>query len=175
MERKIVFASEAKAIFKNFKNISLVDKSKLRFYEAFQHTLNNTLYSNLKQVPAAHYLKINVNTLKIELINYWKPSFNFLDGSEDDLIDEFSFLLKKSIAEVTQTEVNYGLYLSKGIDSQTINKFHKFENTFFDREKDWGKDFFQKLPEVVKTLDFPVGSLSSYPLYKLAESAAKKK
>ena len=174
--KKIVFASEAKAIFKNVKNISLVDKSKLRFYEAFQHTLNDTLYSNLQQVPAAHYLKIDVNTLKIELINYWKPSFNFLDGSEDDLIDEFCFLLKKSIEEVTQTEVNYGLYLSRGIDSQTINKFHKFENTFFfDREKDWGKDFFEKLPEVVKTLDFPVGSLSSYPLYKLAESAAKKK
>ena len=70
----------------------------------------------------------------------------------------------------------YGLYYSKGIDSELILANHEFKNKlYFNDKKDWKKDFFRNIKKITYFLDLPVGSLSSYPLWKLGESAKKKK
>ena len=61
------------------------------------------------------------------------------------------------------------------MDSNLLNKLGKFKNKFyFDDSHNWKKDFYKKIKKLVKHLDFPVGSLSSYPLWKLASKASKK-
>ena len=52
---------------------------------------------------------------------------------------------------------------------------HAFaEQFYFDNSQDWKDDFFKNIEHIVWHLDFPVGSLSSYPLWKLASWAQEK-
>ena len=61
------------------------------------------------------------------------------------------------------------------MDSSLISSLHKFKYKFyFNDQKNWKKDFLKKFQKISYHLDFPVGSLSSYPLWKLAETARKK-
>jgi asparagine synthase (glutamine-hydrolysing) len=106
--------------------------------------------------------------------SYWEPSFEVL-SNDDQVIrgEQFGYLLSESVKRITSCEVPYGLYLSKGVDSQVINALGSFDKTYyFDRDEDWGEDFYKNFSKISQILDFPVGSLSSYPLYKLAERAS---
>ena len=90
-------------------------------------------------------------------------------------MEELSYLLKDSIKLRTRSDVDFGLYYSKGLDSSLIDTYFKFKNKFFfDDSKNWKSDFFKKIKQITYHLDLPVGSLSSYPLWKLAEMASKK-
>ena len=52
---------------------------------------------------------------------------------------------------------------------------HNFDYKFhFDDSKNYLNDFKKKIGKIVHHLDFPVGSLSSFPLWKLAQTASKK-
>ena len=48
---------------------------------------------------------------------------------------------------------------------------HKF---YFNDQGDYKHNFLKNIKKIAYHLDFPVGSLSSYPLWKLAEKASKK-
>ena len=88
--------------------------------------------------------------------------------------EELEQLLKKSVKLCTQADVDYGVYYSKGVDSTLISTFHKFKNKFyFDDQINYEKDFKKIIKKIAYHLDFPVGSFSSYPLWKLAERAKK--
>ena len=52
-----LFASE----LKSFKGIIKLNQKKNDFYESFQHCLNSTLWENIFQIPAAHYLEYDIN------------------------------------------------------------------------------------------------------------------
>lgn len=85
------------------------------------------------------------------------------------------YLLEKSIKLRTKCDVNYALYYSKGIDSSLISTFHNFRTKiYFNDQFDWKKDFIKNISKIIYHLDFPVGSLSAYPLWKLAEKTKKK-
>lgn len=169
LSKKFVYTSEAKA----FLNIVPIKKVKNDFYETFQHCLNNTLWKNIFQVPAAHYLEYDIKTNKKKLVEYWNfaPRRINLKTAEEELEE----LISNSIKLRLRSDVKLGLYYSKGIDSSLISSFHSFDKKFyFDDSKNWKKDFFSKINKIVNHLDFPVGSLSSYPLWKLAEKASSK-
>ena len=169
--KKLYFASEAKALTKTLD----LTKKKSETYFAFQHCLNETLFKNLFQLPAASYLEYDLNLSKINNISkYWtlkRKKINLKTCTE-----ELDFLLKKSIKLRTFCDVNYALYYSKGIDSSLISTFHNFKSKIFFNDKyNCKNDFFRKIKKIVYHLDFPVGSYSSYPLWKLAEKAKNKK
>ena len=74
-----------------------------------------------------------------------------------------------------RSDVKLGIYYSGGVDSSLLNKLHNFDYKFhFDDSKNYLNDF-KKIGKIVHHLDFPVGSLSSYPLYTLASRAKKVK
>jgi len=133
------------------------------------------LFKDLLQVPAANYLEYNLKTKKIVNINeYWtlkKRKINLKTCEE-----ELNYLLKKSIKLRTYCDVDYALYYSKGIDSSLISTFHKFRSKiYFNDQLNWKHDFYKNIDKIVYHLDFPVGSLSSYPLWKLAQKTKQKK
>jgi len=173
-KQQIIFASEAKAIYRALPNLEFVDGEDLRFYEAFQHNLTGSLFKGLNQVAAASFIKVDCESHDFEVKSYWEPSFEVL-SNDDQVIrgEQFGYLLSESVKRITSCEVPYGLYLSKGVDSQVINALGSFDKTYyFDRDEDWGEDFYKNFSKISQILDFPVGSLSSYPLYKLAEKAS---
>ena len=167
---KLYFASEAKALRK----ILPLKRKNDEFFETFQHCLSETLWQNVYQIPAANYLRYDLKNGKIRLFEHWKLKKRKINikTCEEELED----LLKNSIKLRTQSDVPYGLYYSKGIDSSLISTFHNFKNKFyFDDQKNWKKDFTRNILKITEHLDFPVGSLSSYPLWKLAQITNKKK
>jgi asparagine synthase (glutamine-hydrolysing) len=167
---KLYFASEAKSLIKNLN----LKKNKPETYEAFQHCLNETLFKNLFQVPAASFLEYDLRKKKITKIEeYWKLKKRKINLKTSE--EELNFLLKKSVQLRSNCDVNYALYYSKGIDSSLISSFHKFKSKiYFNDQLNWKKDFYKNIENIVYHLDFPVGSLSSYPLWKLAEKTKKK-
>ena len=167
-DKNFIFSSEAKAIHK----IKKLFFQESKFYSNFQHCLGTTLYKNLYELPAAHYLEYCIRTNKIKIVEYWK--FKKQKINIKTALEELDFLLKDSIKIRLRGDVKMGLYLSEGIDSNLLSTFHNFYKKFyFNDEKNWKKNFFMNIKRIVYHLDFPVGSLSSYPLWKLAEIASK--
>jgi asparagine synthase (glutamine-hydrolysing) len=166
----LYFASEAKAL----KKILDLKKIKNEFFDTFQHCSNQTLWKDVHQLPAAHYIEFNTKNKKFSLIEYWKLKHKKINKKTAQ--EELEYLLNKSVNLCTQADVDYGVYYSKGVDSTLISTFHKFKNKiYFDDKLNYEQDFRKKIKKIAYHLDFPVGSFSSYPLWKLAERAKKNK
>lgn len=165
---RLYFASEAKAL----KKILNLNVTKDKFFDSFQHCLNSTLWKDVYQLPPAHYIEFDLRRKKLSIVEYWKLKKRKINSKTAQ--DELEDLLKKSITLCTQADVDYGLYYSKGVDSMLISTFHKFKNKFyFDDKLNYKTNFQKSIKKIAYHLDFPVGSFSSYPLWKLAERAKK--
>tara|TARA_E500000178_G_scaffold309499_1_gene323902 strand:+ start:270 stop:1805 length:1536 start_codon:yes stop_codon:yes gene_type:complete len=166
---KLYFASEAKAFSKVFD----LKITKNKFFETFQHCAEQTLWKDVYQLPAAHYLEYNLKSKKLSINEYWKIKQKKINNKTAQ--EELEHLLSKSVKLCTQADVDYGIYYSKGVDSTLISTFHNFKNKFyFDDKLNYEKDFRKNIKKIAYHLDFPVGSFSSYPLWKLADKANKK-
>lgn len=167
--KKFLFTSEAKA----FKGQVPLKPRQDSFFDAFQHCHLTTLWENVHELPAASYLAYDLtkNTYKVK--PYWE--FKKRDINLKTAQEELEDILTDAVEIRTRSNVPYGLYYSEGIDSTLINVLFNFKHKFFfDDSKNWKDDFYKKIEKIVWHLDFPVGSLSSYPLWKLADKASRK-
>ena len=163
------FASEAKAFFGV---LPLTQNKDINFFEAFQHCHITTLWNEVNEVPPANYLVYNVDNNKSIIKPYWELKPRDINLKTAD--EELESLLNDSVRIRTRSDVPYALYFSGGLDSSIISTFHDFDHKyFFNSKQEWKKDFMEKIKNIAWHLDFPVGSLSSFPLWKLAEEASK--
>ena len=61
------------------------------------------------------------------------------------------------------------------MDSTLLSSLFNFKHKFYFNDQKTEKGFSKNFKKISYHLDFPVGSLSSYPLWKLAEIAKKVK
>ena len=168
--KDFAFASEAKAFHKNF---SLSKNNDKRFFNSFQHCLNKTLWKEVFSLAPASFMEINLKNNKVKIDKYWK--FKKRSINLNTAAEELESLINKSVKLRTRSDVPYGLYFSGGIDSSLISTFHNFKHKFyFDSKLEWKKEFYKNINKIAWHLDFPVGSLSSFPLWKLAKTSSKK-
>lgn len=169
-------ASEAKAFQKLPIQLEITESTENEFYECFQHNHKNTLYKKVFQVLPSTIITYNTKTSEITEREYWAPSFTSYKGSYDNAVEELSELINQSVDRQSKAEVKYGLYLSDGLDSNILNLKGDFENTYsYTSNNVSEKELYSTLPEITNSLDFPIASLSSYPLFKLAQLASKDK
>lgn len=163
------FTSEAKAL----QGVVPLESRQDRFFEAFQHVHGETLWKHVHALPPAHYLLYDLAKDTYAIKEYW--DFKPRNIRTETALEELEELLEDAVRIRTRSDVPYSLYYSGGIDSSLISTFHDFrEKFFFDNTLDWKDDFFTTIDKIVWHLDFPVGSLSSYPLWKLASWASEK-
>jgi asparagine synthase (glutamine-hydrolysing) len=162
------FCSEAKA----FAGVVPLQEQENEFFETFQHCFGATLWKDVYEVPPAHYLAYDLRTNQKKLVEHWK--FQPRQINVKTAAEELEDLLGDAVRLRLRSDVPIGLYYSKGIDSTLISTYHDFDHQFyFDDTRNWRRDFFHQLKTLVRHLDFPVGSLSTYPLWKLAGRASR--
>ena len=88
--------------------------------------------------------------------------------------EELEWLLEDSVKLRTRSDVPYGLYYSRGIDSSLLATFHDFRYKFTYRDADYAKEFKKIFPKILWHLDYPIDSFSPFGLWKLAEMASQK-
>ncbi len=175
-DKLFAVASEAKAFQELPVQLEITESSENEFYENFQHNHKTTLYKKVFQVLPATLVRYNHRTNEITEHEYWAPSFGTYGGTYENAVEELRWLIAQSVKRHSNAEVKFGLYLSDGLDSNILNLVGHFENTYTYVSTDESeRELYLRLPEITKSLDFPLASLSSYPLCKLAEMASKDK
>jgi asparagine synthase (glutamine-hydrolysing) len=116
----LVFASELKSILL-YTNISReINEKALFLCLNFRQTpAPNTLFNEIKKLPAAHSLLINRN--KIELRKYWDYKFD-LTGSDakEDNYEKLKYGIENAVKRQMMADVPIGISLSGGLDSGII-------------------------------------------------------
>jgi len=119
-----VFGPEVKAILAHNDFLPVLDPVAMAEYFRFQFLLGDkTFFQDIKLLPNAALLRFNISENKLHIDRYW--DFSEIHQSPDqlffdDVVEEASRLLKRSIDRLTQENRRYGVYLSGGLDSRVI-------------------------------------------------------
>lgn len=166
---EFAFASEAKALIDSNTKVQMDNE----FFNNFQHILVDTLYSNIYQLPPACYMTYDLSDDSFEITKYWEFKPRYINSNTAQ--EELEELIKDSIRITQRSDVPYTLYYSHGVDSSLIRYFGDFKETItYDISGTDRQDFENNIGAIVTQLDFPVGSLSSYPLFNMAREARSK-
>lgn len=122
---RLYFASEVKAIFANKEiNRSLDPESLDQIFTYWTTLPGKTAFSNIKELPPAHYMLISKNEIKTE--KYWDLNFQnnkrTVNRKTDDLVNEISETLMDSVKIRLRADVPVGTYLSGGLDSSALTE-----------------------------------------------------
>ena len=81
-----------------------------------------TMYSQVSQIPAAHYMLVDLKTRRVEApVRYWRPNLtHVLDASFNEAAATLRHELLESVRIHLRSDVPVGTCLSGGIDSSSI-------------------------------------------------------
>lgn len=121
--KSFVFASEIKAILKHPDYKISLNKNALNEYFTFQNLFSdNTLFSDIKLLPAGYSIFISSNTGDIQEKRWW--DFNFSEPNNKLSFDEAKEETMKGLQDAVKSQlvsdVPLGAYLSGGMDSGSI-------------------------------------------------------
>lgn len=122
-KKKLIFASEVKAILKHPNYKIGVNLEALNEYFTFQNLFSySTLFKDIYLLPPANTIKITASTNKIIHQAWWDYDFSNPDEkmSFEDAKNETERLLKNAVRKQMISDVPVGSYLSGGMDSSSI-------------------------------------------------------
>jgi asparagine synthase (glutamine-hydrolysing) len=124
-DRSFVFASELTALRLHPGVPADVDPESLQKFFAYGFIpAPRTLLRRVKKLPAGHWLKVPVQTLRCEVQKYWEfvldPFESIPQNPERVWGEELVHRLDEAVRSRLQADVPVGVFLSGGIDSTTI-------------------------------------------------------
>lgn len=121
-EKYLVFASEIKALLQHPAVTSEPDYEGIYDYLSFQYVLDGvTMFKNIRKIPPGHYQVIDLNSMSINTVRFWEPSFKVdHHHTETHFIYELQNLLVDTINIQLRSDVPVGAYLSGGMDSSLV-------------------------------------------------------
>ena len=118
----LVWASELKAIidFQGEKNLN-IDHTALYDFLTYQYVPTpKTMYQEVKKLPPAHFIQMDLDKNKIVIQQYWTLDVEEKDISIEEAQKEIFKLTKESIDEQMMSDVPVGFFLSGGMDSSVV-------------------------------------------------------
>lgn len=117
---RLLFASEIKALLTDPACPRDVDIHALgQLFTLHYVPSPDTLFRNIHKLPAAHLML--VNSAGVNIRRYWnwtpQPRKKF---REEELIEEYQFLIEDAVRLQMRSDVPVGLFLSSGIDSSAL-------------------------------------------------------
>jgi asparagine synthase (glutamine-hydrolysing) len=122
-ERRLVFGSEIKALFRHPEVPRAVDHDSLREYVTFQFvTGDRTLFHGIRKLPPGHWQDIDLVSGQIRTERFWEPRFA-IDPyhTEEYFVVEVRRLLEDAVRLQLRSDVPVGAYLSGGMDSSIVS------------------------------------------------------
>jgi asparagine synthase (glutamine-hydrolysing) len=118
--KKLVFASELKAIFEDKSIPKTVDWQAIDLALSFRYVpAPRTGFQNISKLPAGHYLLWQKG--KIEIRKYWDPAQTATDKmSEEEWKVDLWSIFEDSVKHRMISDVPIGAFLSGGIDSTSV-------------------------------------------------------
>ena len=116
---RFIFASEIKAILQHPAVTPDIDEKSLYHYLTFLTTpAPNTLFRNIRKLPAGHLLTIS-RDVSLDVKQYWDalPPEHIEPRSDEEHQAEVLRLLRDSIRKRMMSDVPFGVFLSGGVDS----------------------------------------------------------
>jgi asparagine synthase (glutamine-hydrolysing) len=81
----------------------------------------NTIYKNIKKLPAGSFLVFNIRKNNFYIKKYWEPKFDpKIDISYEEAKEKTQKILKDSVNIRMISDVPVGVLLSGGVDSSSI-------------------------------------------------------
>lgn len=121
--KRLIFASEIKAIIAHKSYRIDVDKGALNEYFTFQNVFTyRTLFKGVVMLPPANTVKIDVNSKGVTHASWWDYDFAKPDNtmSFEDAKEETKRLFQQAVSRQMVADVPVGSYLSGGMDSGSI-------------------------------------------------------
>ncbi len=197
---RFLFASEIKALLAQIPapEIHLTDE-----FDAFEYmTGEETPFRGIRSLLPGHKLVLKGlqgGYRGVEISEYWNVLGHIRDVRPERAVDELEALLEDSVRIRLRSDVPWGLYLSGGLDSSLLAYLAKppvcfschfdcgpkYDELRYARMVAEGigsrhvviqpslQDFRDSFSKITYHLDTPVGSLSSFPLFMLAQEARK--
>lgn len=121
--KRFLFASELKALLRHPAIPHTVDEKSLASFFAINHVSSpNTGFSNVRKLPAAHYLVFEKGSVR--MTRYWSPYPQARTRmSYGEACEELRRLLEESVRFRMISDVPIGAFLSGGIDSSAVAAF----------------------------------------------------
>ncbi len=199
-QKQILFSSEIKSILKMDLIKKEINPTAIDNYLTFLCTIDNqTPFLNVLKLRPGEMMAINLNDKTILHNEYWDLKVNANTEKEEDVIKNVFKKLSDSITEQMQADVDFGCFLSGGLDSslnavlmseklgvpvKTLSVYFdspKYNEIQYSRmisdklkatkfEKEiTQKDFWLFLDEFKSINDSLNGDLVCFPLYFLSE------
>lgn len=153
---ELLFASEIKALFGAIDSDEWkINQQALSEYMTYQTAMGeNTLFSNIFQVPSGHILSFDVNNLKdIRKVAYWSVTTNKNRSlTFPKTLNKFKEVFHRSVKRHLLSDVEIASYVSAGFDSSSVfavasklyNKNHSLPLTGFTGRFDRGNKWYDE-------------------------------
>ncbi|MFH1645291.1 MAG: asparagine synthase (glutamine-hydrolyzing) [Candidatus Omnitrophota bacterium] len=119
-----VFGSEIKALLASGLIPKDMDSQAVYDYFSFLYVpCPRTIFSYIKQLPPANYIRYSLKDRKLELKQYWSPYDKNSDmyKHKDEALDDLRGLVEDSVKKRLISDVPLGVFLSGGIDSSILS------------------------------------------------------
>lgn len=116
-----VFGSEIKALLRFSTVKKEVRRESVACFLANRYVPSPyTIWENIKQLPPAHFLELDTETLAIKIESYWKLGFNQSHGNQEVIEQEIKSIFQNSVQQHLISDVQVGSFLSGGMDSSLL-------------------------------------------------------
>jgi len=119
-DRKLVFASEIKAILKHPEIDQTIDEQAVSDYLSLGYVpAPKSIYRRIRKVLPGHFIRVRPG--KFEDLEYWDVRFHEAPGrTEEEWRDTLAQELRSAVRSRLMSEVPLGAFLSGGLDSSAV-------------------------------------------------------